>query len=101
MEKPCLIPLDDTGLSTSLTEAGEHWNSRIRTWSQGSWKLTEEAVSSDSERTIQKLWELFILRTWSDGKIPYRYDKQDPRWCFGSLTITYVDLFVRVAHQCL
>ena len=81
---------------TPLTEAGERGIRELGLGLKEAGLSFEEAVSSDSGRTIQTMG--IILRELGlTGKIPYRYDKRIREWCFGSFDGAYDgDLFMGV-----
>ena len=65
---------------TPLTEAGERGIRELGLGLKEAGLSFEEAVSSDSGRTIQTMG--IILRELGlTGKIPYRYDKRIREWC--------------------
>ena len=73
---------------TPLTEAGERGIRELGLGLKEAGLSFEEAVSSDSGRTIQTMG--IILRELGlTGKIPYRYDKRIREWCFGSFDGAY------------
>ena len=73
---------------TPLTEAGERGIRELGLGLKEAGLSFEEAVSSDSGRTIQTMG--IILRELGlAGKIPYRYDKRIREWCFGSFDGAY------------
>ena len=69
---------------TPLTEAGERGIRELGLGLKEAGLSFEEAVSSDSGRTIQTMG-IILQELGLTGKIPYRYDKRIREWCFGSL----------------
>ena len=69
---------------TPLTGAGERGIRELGLGLKEAGLSFEEAVSSDSGRTIQTMG-IILQELGLTGKIPYRYDKRIREWCFGSL----------------
>ena len=81
---------------TPLTEAGERGIRELGLGLKEAGLSFEEAVSSDSGRTIQTMG-IILQELGLTGKIPYRYDKRIREWCFGSFDGAYDgDLFMGV-----
>ena len=81
---------------TPLTEAGERGIQELGLGLKEAGLSFEEAVSSDSGRTIQTMG-IILQELGLAGKIPYRYDKRIREWCFGSFDGAYDgDLFMGV-----
>ena len=73
---------------TPLTEAGERGIRELGLGLKEAGLSFEEAVSSDSGRTIQTMG-IILQELGLTGKIPYRYDKRIREWCFGSFDGAY------------
>ena len=73
---------------TPLTEAGERGIRELGLGLKEAGLSFEEAVSSDSGRTIQTMG-IVLEELGLTGKIPYRYDKCIREWCFGSFDGAY------------
>ena len=86
---------------TPLTEAGERGIRELGLGLKEAGLSFEEAVSSDSGRTIQTMG-IILQELGLTGKIPYRYDKRIREWCFGSFDGAYVgELFHGVVPRAL
>ena len=70
---------------TPLTEAGERGIRELGLGLKEAGLSFEEAVSSDSGRTIQTMG-IILQELGLTGKIPYRYDKRIREWCLVVLT---------------
>ena len=73
---------------TPLTEAGERGIRELGLGLKEAGLSFEEAVSSDSGRTIQTMG-IILQELGLTGKIPYCYDKRIREWCFGSFDGAY------------
>ena len=73
---------------TPLTEAGERGIRELGLGLKEAGLSFEEAVSSDSGRTIQTMG-IILQELGLTGEIPYRYDKRIREWCFGSFDGAY------------
>ena len=71
-----------------LTEAGERWIHELGIGLRQAGIQFQQAVSSDSGRTIQTMG-IVLEELGLTGKIPYRYDKRIREWCFGSFDGAY------------
>ena len=71
-----------------LTEAGERGIHEVGIGLREAGILFQQAVSSDSGRTIQTMG-IVLEELGLTGKIPYRYDKRIREWCFGSFDGAY------------
>ena len=71
-----------------LTEAGERGIHELGIGLRGAGIQFQQAVSSDSGRTIQTMG-IVLEELGLTGKIPYRYDKRIREWCFGSFDGAY------------
>ena len=71
---------------TPLTEAGERGIRELGLGLKEAGLSFEEAVSSDSGRTIQTMG-IILQELGLTGKTPYRYDKRIREWCLVVLTV--------------
>ena len=71
-----------------LTEAGERGIHELGIGLREAGIQFQQAVSSDSGRTIQTMG-IVLEELGLTGKIPYYYDKRIREWCFGSFDGAY------------
>ena len=71
-----------------LTEAGERGIHELGIGLREAGIQFQQAVSSDSGRTIQTMG-IVLEELGLTGGIPYRYDKRIREWCFGSFDGAY------------
>ena len=73
---------------TPLTEAGERGIRELGLGLKEAGLSFEEAVSSDSGRTIQTMG-IILDQLGLKDQVPYRFDKRIREWCFGSFDGAY------------